>query len=811
VILQDAFTIEPWNLRETHLDLGLMPQTESVFALANGHLGWRGNLDEGEPHGLPGSYLNGFYEVRPLPYAEAAYGLPESGQEVINVTDGKLVRLFVDDEPFDVRYGKLRSHERMLDFRAGVLNRTAEWQSPAGKVVRVSSVRLVSFTQRAIGAICYEVEPLDGSARIAVQSELIANEQMPTVSADPRVAAALDNPLVSEYSHGDGTSVVLAHSTRVSGLRMGAIMDHKIDGPTGVQTEVRSFPDGGLVTAAVVLKPGEKLRVIKFVSYGWSHQRSLEAVRDQVYAALSAARATGWDGLLAEQRSYLDDFWDRADVEVDGDAEVQQAVRFALFHVLQAGARAERRAIPAKGLTGPGYDGHAFWDTESFVLPVLTLTAPDAAANALSWRHSTLPTATERAAQLGLKGAAFPWRTIAGQECSGYWPAGTAAFHINADIAEAVVRYVDATGDEDFGRGQGMDLLVHTARLWRSLGHHDAQGQFHIDGVTGPDEYSAIADNNVYTNLMARHNLVAAADAAKRYPDRATELGVDAEESASWRDAADSMRIPFDETLGVHPQAERFTRHQVWDFVHTSPDQYPLLLHFPYFDLYRKQVVKQADLVLAMHMRPQEFTAEQKARNFDYYEALTVRDSSLSACTQAVMAAEVGQLDLAYDYLGEAALMDLRDLENNTADGVHIASLAGTWVALVEGFGGLRHWDGTVNFSPHLPDGLTRLAFTLLIRGSRLRVEITHEEARYSLADGHPLEIMHYGEKLSLSDKKPQARPLEVVTPGPRPSQPPGRAPAPRRSIERELTPSAATQPKPRADRARHRSDDHPS
>ncbi len=583
---------------------------------------------------------------------------------------------------------------------------------------------------------------------------------------------------------------------------MGAIMDHMIECDPGMQADSRAFADGGLVTAATVLKPGEKLRVIKFVAYGWSHQRSLEAVRDQVYAAVSAAKATGWDGLLAEQREYLDDFWDRADVEVDGDAEVQQAVRFALFHVLQAGARAERRAIPAKGLTGPGYDGHAFWDTETFVLQLLTLTTPDAAANALRWRRSTLPLATERAAQLGLKGAAFPWRTIAGQECSGYWPAGTAAFHINADIADAVIRYVDATGDEDFDRGPGMDLLVNTARLWRSLGHHDAQGRFHIDGVTGPDEYSAIADNNVYTNLMARHNLVAAAEAAKRYPDRAGELGVDVEESAGWRDAAEAMHIPFDEALGVHAQAEGFTRHQVWDFAHTAPDQYPLLLHFPYFDLYRKQVVKQADLVLAMQLRSQEFTAEQKARNFDYYEPLTVRDSSLSACTQAVMAAEVGHLDLAYDYLGEAALMDLRDLENNTRDGVHIASLAGTWLALVAGFGGLRHWDGTVNFAPHLPDGLTRLAFTLFIRGTRLRVEITHTEAKYSVADGKPLEIMHYGEKVSLQAEKPQTRRITAIPPRPRPSQPPGRAPARRRASE---TPIA--QPTARTERATARTE----
>jgi alpha,alpha-trehalose phosphorylase len=535
---------------------------------------------------------------------------------------------------------------------------------------------------------------------------------------------------------------------------------------------------------ATVLKPGQKLRVIKLVGYGWSAERSLEAVRDQVYAAVSAARATGWDGLLAEQRQYLDDFWTRADVEVDGDAEVQQAVRFALFHVLQAGARAENRAIPAKGLTGPGYDGHAFWDTESFVLPVLTFTAPDAVAHALSWRHSTLPLAIERATQLGLKGAAFPWRTIAGQECSGYWPAGTAAFHVNADIADAVIRYVDATGDEEFNAGPGMELLTQTARLWRSLGHHDAQGRFHIDGVTGPDEYSAIADDNVYTNLMAAHNLRSAADAAKRHPDRARELGIDAEESASWRDAAEQMFIPFDEVLGVHPQAERFTRHQVWDFAHTEPEQYPLLLHFPYFDLYRKQVVKQADLVLAMSLRGEAFTPEQKLKNFDYYEALTVRDSSLSACTQAVIAAEVGHLDLAYDYLGEAALIDLRDLQHNTRDGVHIASLAGTWITLIMGFGGLRHANGSVSFAPRLPEGITRIAFTLVVRGQRLRVEVTHETATYSVTNGHPLEILHYDEKVHVTADKPQARPLQAVQAQPRPSQPRGREPVHRRPTE---------------------------
>ncbi len=426
------------------------------------------------------------------------------------------------------------------------------------------------------------------------------------------------------------------------------------------------------------------------------------------------------------------------------------------------------------------------------MLPVLTYTAPDAAADALRWRHATLPMARERARLLGLSGAAFPWRTIHGEECSGYWPAGTAAFHINADIADAVIRHVRVTGDSDFERHIGLELLVETARLWRSLGHHDLDGAFNIDGVTGPDEYSAVADNNVYTNVMAQQNLVEAANAVRRHPERAHELGVNAEEAASWRDAAGDMCIPYDEKLGVHPQSAGFTRHQVWDFEHTRPDQYPLLLHFPYFDLYRKQVVKQADLVLAMQRRGEAFTEEQKARNFAYYEALTVRDSSLSSSAQAVLAAEVGHLGLAHDYLREAALIDLRDLRGRALDGLHMASLAGSWIALVEGFGGLRDYPGAVNsgavnpeahmsgvlsFAPRLAEGISRLAFTLCTRGRRLRVEVTDSTASYVLLRGEPIMILHCGEAVEVSMDGPVRRDVPATPASPQPSQPPGREP----------------------------------
>jgi alpha,alpha-trehalose phosphorylase len=786
VIQHPSFAVEPWALRETELSLEVLAQTESVFALANGHIGLRANLDEGEPNGLPGTYLNGFYETRPLPYVEAGYGYPEAGQIVVNVTNGKIIRLLVDDEPFDVRFGQLRSHERTLDFRAGALRRHAEWLSPAGQHVRVSSVRLVSFVQRAVAAVLYEVEPLASATRLVLQSELVANEPMPALPDDPRTAASLVSPLRSEQFSDSNAKVVLVHSTKTSELRMAAGMDHVVEGPPDSETgAAESGEDLGRVTITANVQPGQRLRMVKFIAYGWSSRRSSAALRDQVAGALAEAQHTGWDGLLAGQRAYLDDFWARADVELEGDAELQQAVRFALFHTLQAGARGERRAIAAKGLTGPGYNGHAFWDTETFVLPVLTYTAPQAARDSLHWRHATLGLARERARLLGLAGAAFPWRTIAGQECSSYWPAGTAAFHIGADIADAVGRYHAATEDAAFEREIGLELLVETARLWRSLGHHDVEGRFRIDGVTGPDEYSAIADNNIYTNLMAQRNLRLAADAVERNPERATELDVDLEEAAAWRDAAEAILVPYDETLGIHPQAEAFTTHQPWDFAHTAPEQYPLLLHFPYFDLYRRQVVKQADLVLALHLRGDAFSEASKARDFAYYEALTVRDSSLSACTQAVVAAEVGHLELAYDYFGEASLIDLDNLEHNTRDGLHIASLAGAWIVAVAGFGGMRDHDGSLTFAPRLPERLNRLAFRLCFRGRRLKVEVESDQARYSLLEGAPLELTHHGQTINVFARKPVTRAIPPPPARDAPRQPPGRAPARRQPARR--------------------------
>jgi alpha,alpha-trehalose phosphorylase len=777
---KDMFTVDPWTVVEPSLRLEHLGETETIFALSNGHIGLRGNLDEGEPHVIPGTYLNGMFEHVPLPYAETGYGYPQEGQSLIDVTNGKLMRLLVDDEPFDVRYGTLHHHRRELDLRAGLLHREVEWVSPSGKTVRIRSTRIVSCVQRAIAGIRYEVEPVDQATRIVLQSSLIANEPVPEQTHDPRAAAALRAPLESEFHRHHRLRVSLGHRTRVSELRMVSALDHVVTGPSGTVTEAESEPDLARVTFSTELQPAESLSVVKLMSYGWSSVRSIAGLRDQVDAALSAARRTGWDALLAEQRAFLDDVWDRADIEVDGNPRLQQAVRYAIFQVVQSAARTGERAIPAKGLTGRGYDGHTFWDMDSFVLATLTYSSPRAARQALLWRHSTLDLARARARELRLSGAAFPWRTIRGEECSGYWPAGTAGFHINADVADAVRRYISATGDVEFEQGPGLELLVETARLWRSLGHHDAEGRFRIDGVTGPDEYTALVDNNTYTNLMAARNLRFAAETANRYPDRAAELGVEVAEIVSWQRASDAIVVPYDLELGVTSQSEGFTRYRKWNFDETGDDEYPLLLHYPYYLLYSSQVVKQADLVLALYTCSEYFSPQQKRRDFNYYEAITVRDSSLSAAVQAIVAAEVGHLRLAYNYFRETAFIDLWNLAGNTLDGVHLAALAGAPLVVVAGFGGMRDYGDVLTFAPQLPEPLNRLGFRVLYRGRRLHIEITAEEARYELLRGDAIDLQHHGSSFRLEPDDPQVLPIPARPDVPSVTPPPGRQPCKR-------------------------------
>jgi alpha,alpha-trehalose phosphorylase len=463
----------------------------------------------------------------------------------------------------------------------------------------------------------------------------------------------------------------------------------------------------------------------------------------------------------------------------------QQAVRWNLFQLAQASWRAEGAGIPAKGLTGQAYEGHYFWDTEIYVLPFVAYTQPRIARNLLRFRHSMLPKARERARELHHPGALFAWRTINGEEASAYYQAGTAQYHINADIAYAVRRYAQVSGDEEFLLEVGAEILIDTARLWEDLGFFDHRGRFHIYGVTGPDEYTTVVNDNAYTNLMARMNLTFAAWYLRELQDErpadyralASETGLEESEVDAWVRAAEAMHVPFDRRRGINPQDSSFLEREVWDLAATPPDRFPLLLHYHPLVIYRYQVIKQADIVLAMFLLGDEFSLERKRANFDYYDALTTGDSSLSACVQCVIAAEIGDEERALEYFRYALLMDLADVAGNVSDGVHIAAAAGSWMAIVNGFGGVRDYDGRLSLDPRLPSTWRSLEFSLRFRDRQLRIRLGHDEERYALEEGQPLTVRVRDDRHVLRAGEPL-----VLTPGdvaaPAPAAPAPAAPS---------------------------------
>ena len=463
---------------------------------------------------------------------------------------------------------------------------------------------------------------------------------------------------------------------------------------------------------------------------------------------------------MAGQRQCMDDFWRRSDVHIEGDPRVQQYIRWNLFQLAQASGRAEGTGIGPRGLTGQAYDGHYFWDTEVYVLPFLIYTAPRIARNLLKFRHSMLEKARERAQQVSQKGALFPWRTINGEEASAYYAAGTAQYHINADIMYALKKYVDVTGDKEFLYREGVEMLVETARLWNDLGFYSERmgGKFCIHGVTGPDEYNTVVNNNTFTNLMARENLRYAAATVEELRDERPGLfaalvdktGLELPEVDEWKQAADRMYIPFDERLGIHPQDDTFLERKPWDFANTPADKYPLLLHHHPLVIYRHQVIKQADIVLAMFLLGHEFSLEQKKRNFDFYDPLTTGDSSLSVSIQSIIAFEIGYVEKAREYARYAALMDLADVGGNVKNGAHIASIGGTWMAIVYGVAGMRDTNGRISFNPMLPERIKRCRFSLTIRGQELVVDVTKETVTYLLQGGSTLTVSHQGKELEL-------------------------------------------------------------
>jgi len=776
------FPADGWRLTETTFDPRDSGATETLFAVGNGYLGFRGNPEEGQDAHAHGTFVNAFHETWPIRHAEEAYGFARTGQTIVNVPDAKVIRLYIDDEPLLLSFADLVEYNRCLDMRDGVLTRDLLWRTPAGNRVRVRSRRMVSFTHRHLAVMTFEVTLLDKEAPVTISSQLL-NRQAGLDKyhaegnlfdpGDPRKAAAFETRVLEPRlcQEVDGR-VLLGYQCANSKMTIAVGLDQWVETTADFSCQTEVDDDFAKQVYSGSLEPGETLTLTKVVSYHTSRTVPPRELADRSHRTLDRVKEEGIDKQFEEQRAWLDGFWERSDVEVEGDIGLQQAIRWNLFQLAQASARGDGSGISAKGVSAAGYGGHYFWDTEIYVVPFFTYTSPVIARNALRYRYRILDSARQRAAELAQHGALYPWRTINGEEASAYYAAGTAQYHIDADISYAINKYVHATGDDEFLAREGVDILVETARLWADLGFwrmtKGREPSFRIHGVTGPDEYTTVVNDNLYTNVMARFNLRCAAESVRKladtWPDQyarmVSRLDLKEEEIDEWERAAEAMAILWDDNLGIHPQDALFNEREVWDLPNTPADKRPLLLHFHPLVIYRFQVLKQADVVLALFLQSEHFSLEEKLADFEYYDPITTGDSTLSGVVQSIIAAEVGYYEPALSYFWDSVFVDLADLHSNTGDGVHVASAGGVWSALVFGFGGMRDHGSMLRFDPRLPDAWPSLTFRLTQRGTRLRVTVRRESITFAVERGPGLTVEVRGELIAVARDQDTVVPL---------------------------------------------------
>jgi alpha,alpha-trehalose phosphorylase len=775
---RERFPVDAWRLVETSIsdddDGGL---TGTLFATGNGYLGLRADWAP-DPESA-GTYVNGFHETFPIVHAEQAFGLARTGQSMLNAPEAKSIELAVGEEvlrlaPDHPDRSQVTDFRREIDFRTGVMRSELTWHTRAGGKVRVVSQRVVSMQHRHLAVLRLSLEPLDAPAAVRIASQVVNRQDVAArhtgpARTDPRRSRTFDRRVLEPVlqTHRDagspgGGTVTLGYRCVGSGMKIAAAYRHSVGAAGDVALDTELAADRAATTIRLDARPGETVTVTKYLAYHTSSQVpeasddvSIEELAARCRGTLDAAEAAGWERTLDEQRAWLDGFWARTDISIDGDDAAQQAIRWNLFQMAQASAQIGGRGIAAKAVTAAGYDGHYFWDTEVYMVPLLAYTNPKAARDLLHFRHRTLPMARQRAIEMSQRGALYPWRTINGEEASAYYPAGTAQYHIDADVAHAIDRYVTATGDTEFLLGEGAEMLVELARLFADLGFYDRADPpvFHIHGVTGPDEYTAVVDDNLYTNVTARFTLRFAADVVSRlqsedpdtYRSLVTATALVADEVAEWTRAADSMCVLYDAELGINPQDDAFLGHEAWDWEGTPADKYPLLLNFHPLVIYRHQVLKQADVVLAMFLHGDEFATDLQRRNFDYYDPITSGDSSLSACVQSIMAAEVGHHDLAMHYFRESLYLDIADTHGNTVDGAHIANVGGVWACLVHGFAGFRDAGTHVRIAPRLPAGWRGMRFGLHRRGGDIAIAVDPTGATITVESGEPVAILADG------------------------------------------------------------------
>ena len=763
---QPIYPIEVWDITEQEFQKENNYRNETTFALSNGYIGTRGTFEEAYPFdvdtGLEGNFVNGFYESEHIRYGEANFGSPLLSQSLLNLPNLKETRVLLDGELFSMKEGSVEEYKRTLHMKEGVLERTLVWTSPKGKKTKIRISRLVSFARKNIMVIRYEVTPLNYSGSVEFVSKLSADVENHTRKTNPIVDyGPFGRRLEKKNLWAKEDRLYYEGETIGSHLTMACGSAHTIFSQKETREADWKAETGELeayLSCTLDGAEGESIALEKFICYTTQLDMPKEELEVFVTEELNRARQEGYSYLEERQKEYMESFWKIADVRMKGNEALQQGIHFNLFHIIQSAGRDGRTGMGAKGLSGEGYEGHYFWDTEMYVLPVLVYTEPEAARHLLDYRYSTLDQARSRARILGHeKGALYPWRTINGEEASTYYPLGTAQYHINGDISYALSLYLQVTGDVEYLKEKGAEILIETARVWADVGSFAKckGGKYCICDVTGPDEYNVLVDNNFYTNLMARENLRDAVHAVEYLETHAPEclkeleekLEFSTEETLLWKEIIEKMYFPYDEERQVYPMDDGFMMRKPWDENKIPPEKRAWLYenYHPLF-IMRHRMSKQADAILGMYLHSDLFTKEEIKRNYDFYQEVTLHHSSLSTCIFGIVACSIGYLEEGYEYFSQSARMDLDDYHNNFYAGIHAANMAGTWQAIVNGFAGMRCQQSKLRFEPAIPEEWEEYTFRLRFRGRLLEVQISKQEAKFTLIEGTEIQFL-VGEK----------------------------------------------------------------
>ena len=748
------FTYEKKGLQ---LDQYHLLLDETIFHNANGYIGVRSVFEEGYPdhiRSVHGQYINGFYDFSEVKQAEKLFGLVEERQTMLNVTRTQYIKLSFDNEEFSMFDGQVVSSKRWLDMKKGITGRHVLWRSPMGKEVDITIKRMTSFYQLPLFTIEYEITPLNFSGEVMFESHHDGNVLNFGDPSDPRTAEQFTQyitPISCEIKQG--VSYITSKTSR-SGLQVCSSVKNVV---LGEHERLFFITDNNAICNLIAdAKQGQKIRMIKYtvVSDSIRHNDIRANACDEMKKALSMPI----ESLYAKQEEYLDKYWENCSLRIDCDHQMNSAIKYNLFQLIQSVGKDDHSSIAPKGLSGEGYEGQFFWDSEMYIQPFFTITNPAITKKLIAHRYTTLKMAKENARRMGhTKGALYPWRTIMGKECSGYFPGGSAQYHINGDIAYSIIAYYLATKDLDFIVQKGAEIIFETARLWLNVGNFFKDG-FHINAVTGPDEYTCIVNNNYYTNAIAKYHLEWAVKFYHMLKEQGkiasltSKIKLARKEIEDFGRAAQSMYLPYDEALDINPQDDSFLQKKTWDVTSIPKENFPLLLHYHPLHLYRNQVCKQPDTVLS-HFILEDTQSEQTMRNsYDYYEKITTHDSSLSTCIFSIMASRFGMQDKAMQFFGSAAHLDLLDINKNTSDGIHVANMGGTYMAIVYGFGGFRLKESGIYFSPELPPGWHGYEFKVHYEDSRIVISVTPGLCTFTLESGSPKEIFAYGEKYLLQD-----------------------------------------------------------